>query len=84
VGYSTTVRYLHELGYNLRVPRPCQNAQNEEERNAFLEQLRAWQADPQSSYGLPTNVALRRSAPAPALERSGQSAKSALSRRPYP
>ena len=45
VGYSTTVRYLHELGYNLRVPRPWPERQNEEERQAFLEQLRGWQAD---------------------------------------
>ena len=40
VGYSTTVRYLHELGYNLRVPRPWPERQNEEQRRAFLEQLR--------------------------------------------
>ena len=40
VGYSTTVRYLHELGYNLRVPRPWPERQNEEQRNAFLDQLR--------------------------------------------
>ena len=46
VGYSTTVRYLHELGYNLRVPRPWPERQNEEQRNAFLDQLRRWQADP--------------------------------------
>ena len=26
VGYSTTVRYLHELGYNLRCLDPGQNA----------------------------------------------------------
>ena len=45
VGYSTTVRYLHELGYNLRVPRPWPERQNEEQRNAFLDQLRRWQAD---------------------------------------
>ena len=45
-GYSTTVRYLHELGYNLRVPRPWAERQNEEQRNAFLDQLRLWQADP--------------------------------------
>ena len=30
VGYSTTVRYLHELGDNLRVPRPWPERQNEE------------------------------------------------------
>ena len=46
MGYSTTVRYLHELGYNLRVPRPWPERQKEEERNAFLVQLRTWQADP--------------------------------------
>ena len=46
MGYSTTVRYLHELRYNLRVPRPWPERQNEEERNAFLDQLRTWQADP--------------------------------------
>ena len=46
VGYSTTVRYLHELGYNLRVPRPWPERQNEEQRNIFLDQLRTWQADP--------------------------------------
>jgi putative transposase len=45
VGYSTTVRYLHELGDNLRVPRPWPERQNEEQRNAFLEQLRTWQAE---------------------------------------
>ena len=45
VGYSTTVRYLHELGYNLRVPRPWPERQNQEQRNAFLDQLRRWQAD---------------------------------------
>jgi transposase len=45
VGYSTTVRYLHELGYNLRVPRPWPERQNQEERNAFLGQRRLWQAD---------------------------------------
>ncbi len=45
VGYSTTVRYLHELGYNLRVPRPWPERQNEEQRNAFLDQLRLWQKD---------------------------------------
>ena len=46
VGYSTTVRYLHDLGCNLRVPRPWPERQNEEDRSAFLEGLRTWQADP--------------------------------------
>ena len=39
VGYSTTMRYLHELGYNLRVPRPWPERQNEEERNGFLSRV---------------------------------------------
>lgn len=33
-------------GYNLRVPRSWPERQNEEQRNAFLDQLRLWQADP--------------------------------------
>lgn len=46
LGYSTTVRYLHELGYNLRVPQPWPERQNEEARAAFLERIRALQNDP--------------------------------------
>jgi transposase len=46
IGYSTTLRYLHELGYNLRVPRPWPDRQDQEERSAFLEKYRAWQSDP--------------------------------------
>lgn len=45
IGYSTTMRYLHELGYNLRVPRPWPDRQDEQERAAFLEGYRAWQQD---------------------------------------
>ena len=30
LGYSTTARYLHELGYNLRVPGPWPERQNVE------------------------------------------------------
>ena len=37
---------MRELGYNLRVPRPWPERQNEEQRHAFLDQLRLWQADP--------------------------------------
>ena len=44
VCYSTTVRYLHELSYNLRMPLPWPERQNEEQLNAFLEQLRTLQA----------------------------------------
>ena len=35
---------IHELGYNLRVPRPGRT-QNEEQRRTFLDQLRTWQAE---------------------------------------
>jgi transposase len=46
LGYSTTVRWLHELSYHLRVPQPWPERQNEEERKAFLEELRLLSADP--------------------------------------
>jgi transposase len=46
LGYSTTLRWLHELNYHLRVPQPWPERQNEQERQQFLEQLRAWCADP--------------------------------------
>jgi transposase len=45
LSYRTVIRYLHELDYNLRVPRPWPDRQDEEERNAFVERLRVWQAD---------------------------------------
>jgi transposase len=47
LGYRTTVRWLHELNFHLRVPRPWPERQNEEERRKFLEELRALCADPQ-------------------------------------
>ena len=46
LGYSTTVRWLHELNFHLRVPQPWPERQNEEERKAFLEELRALSVDP--------------------------------------
>lgn len=46
IGYSTTVRYLHELGYNLRIPRPWPERQDEAQRAAFLEDYRSWQQQP--------------------------------------
>ena len=46
LGYSTTLRWLHELNYELRVPQPWPERQNEQERKAFLEQLRPLSADP--------------------------------------
>jgi putative transposase len=39
LGYSTTVRWLHELDFHLRVPRPWPERQNEEQRKKFLEEL---------------------------------------------
>jgi transposase len=39
-GYRSTIRWLHELDYHLRVPRPWPERQNEAEREQFLEQLR--------------------------------------------
>jgi transposase len=45
LGYSTTVRWLHELNFHLRVPQPWPERQNEEERKAFLEEMRALRAD---------------------------------------
>jgi transposase len=40
LGYSTTVRWLHELNFHLRVPRPWPERQNEEERKKYQEELR--------------------------------------------
>lgn len=45
LGYSTTVRYLHELDYKLKVPRPWPLNQDEEARQAFCEKLQTWQKD---------------------------------------
>jgi transposase len=46
LGYSTTLRWLHELNFHLRVPRPWPERQNEEQRKAFVEELRQLSADP--------------------------------------
>lgn len=46
LGYRTVIRYLHELDYNLRVPRPWPDRQDQAQREAFLERLRSWQEDP--------------------------------------
>lgn len=46
LGYSTTVRWLHELDYHLRVPQPWPERQDEAQRKRFVEELRALQADP--------------------------------------
>jgi transposase len=46
LGYSTTLRWLHELDFHLRVPRPWPERQNEEQRKQFLEELRGLTSDP--------------------------------------
>lgn len=45
LGYRTTVRWLHELDFHLRVPRLWPERQDEAQRKVFLEQLRSWTAD---------------------------------------
>ena len=47
LGYRTTIRYLHELDYHLRVPQRWPERQDEAERAAFLEEIQRLQADPQ-------------------------------------
>lgn len=46
VGYSTVVRWLHENNFVLKVPRSWPDRQDPEKREAFLELLRGWLADP--------------------------------------
>ena len=47
LGYSTLIRYLHDLGYNLRVPQPWPERQDEEKRAIFLEKIRVLQQQPE-------------------------------------
>src|SRR5262245_24343623 len=47
LGYSTALRWLHELNFHLRVPQPWPERQNQEQRKEFLKQLRGWCADGQ-------------------------------------
>lgn len=47
LGYRTTIRYLHELDYHLRVPQRWPERQDEAERAAFLTDLHLLQQDPQ-------------------------------------
>lgn len=46
LGYSTAVRWLHELNFHRRVPRPWPERQNEEDRKKFQEELRVLASDP--------------------------------------
>jgi transposase len=45
LGYTTAVRWLHELNFHLRVPQPWPERQNQQEREKFQEELRALCAD---------------------------------------
>jgi transposase len=47
LGYRTTIRWLHELNFHLRVPQPWPERQNQAERDTFLAELRGLAADPQ-------------------------------------
>lgn len=46
LGYSTAVRWLHELNFHLRVPQPWPERQNQLEREKFQEEVKALCADP--------------------------------------
>jgi transposase len=46
-GYRTVVRWMHEQNFRLKVPQPWPDRQDEEQRQAWLEGLRALLADPQ-------------------------------------
>jgi len=46
LGYRTAVRWLHELNFHLRVPRPWPERQNEEQRKKFQDELKILAADP--------------------------------------
>lgn len=45
-GYRTTIRWLHDLNFHLRVPRPWPERQNQEQREQFKRQLEILAADP--------------------------------------
>jgi transposase len=47
IGYRTVMRWLHDQGFRLKVPRPWPNGQDEEKRKAFVEVLQAYLADPE-------------------------------------
>jgi hypothetical protein len=46
VGYSTVGRWLHENNFKLKVPQSWPERQNKMERQAFLELLQSYLADP--------------------------------------
>ncbi len=46
LSYRTTIRFLHEQAYKLKVPRPWPERQDEEKRQAYLAELSKLQNDP--------------------------------------
>lgn len=47
LGYRTTIRWLHELDFHLRVPQPWPERQNQEQRQQFRHELERLATDPQ-------------------------------------
>src|SRR5262245_11610490 len=46
LGYRTTIRWLHELNFHLRVPQAWPERQNQEQRQQFRRKLEQWCNDP--------------------------------------
>lgn len=46
LGYTTVLRWLHELDFHRRVPRPWPEGQDEDKRAAFLKQIKPLCQDP--------------------------------------
>ena len=46
LSYRTTIRWLHELDFHLRVPQPWPEKQNQEDRETFRAELELLSADP--------------------------------------
>ncbi len=44
-GYSTLMRWIHEEGFRLKVPRPWPDGQDEEKRKAIVGLIRKWMSD---------------------------------------
>jgi hypothetical protein len=41
-GYSTSIRWFHDEGFRLKVPRPRPHGEDVEKRKAFVEGSRKW------------------------------------------
>lgn len=50
LGYRTTIRWLHEMDFNLRVPQPWPFGQKEEDRQVFKEKMQQWSNDPDVEF----------------------------------